>query len=567
MGKLKEILDSGIAPSAHCGNTLSPAATAALRGLKEIESEPIYKGGPTRGARRIEKYFQLGKASDIRKKWSTPFSKTVAIVSGLAYTAFLLLGGIRTAEAGYITPGESFTDGQTVHAQDLNNAIGNATIGTGFISSQGINNSALGSDYLIEYSPSLSGLFKITISQLISSPQQWIGLSQGYPNYLTNDLFNFYSQGNGQAEAITATNLLNFIGTNLPVAKLSFAPTNRNNGATNLFALTSTPYSWSGTYSLNQPEFLLWNTNGIPYQVSLSNLEAQEALDFNTNGSMYGQTFLPYLYYGTNNWFTNALGFTNDVPITNLQQIVAGGGTNVQSLHDGDTVPVQASSTGTNTTATLLALSQYFQKNFSIARIQFGGATLQVSATNWNATTGIITNFAGAIAWSNVIVAVSFKGTNGTIGSTSPAITSNTLFYVTETNGVPIGYQVFTTYNNALTRTSPILGVNVTPLQFGEMLLVTNITSYNADIIQDSGINAISTGKYDIYFRTNPVSPLYYVSSSILLSSTAQADTLELSADNIITTNNVRIQAQLIQNAAAPQGEAPTLAQVIIQNQ
>ena len=73
MSKIEDIIISGRAPGFPQGNAPDPdAATAKVpKAFREVENEPIYKHGPARGARRIEKLLGM-PASHINEVWRRP---------------------------------------------------------------------------------------------------------------------------------------------------------------------------------------------------------------------------------------------------------------------------------------------------------------------------------------------------------------------------------------------------------------------------------------------------------------------------------------------------------------
>ena len=183
---------------------------------------------------------------------------------------------------------------------------------------------------------------------------------------------------------------------NLPLwANLNLAPTNNNTGATNLPVLANWPYTFSGAQTNNQPFLLTWGSNGVPYQLSLSNTEKNIASDFGTNLLLpyeFSQEFAPWSLYGTNAGFTNAWGYQTNFPITALFLPA----TNTPTLTDTDTVPIFSGPQQTNTTASLLSIYEYMtNKNalppYTIARIQFSGFPASISVSNTaNTSQGLI---------------------------------------------------------------------------------------------------------------------------------------------------------------------------------
>jgi len=153
-GKLADIIRSGKAPGVTISGqqAVDPNSVYAKapRGLAAIENEPKWKNGPTRSAKDISRY--MGMPTDfIRKTWSKPVLVALLCFCWASY-------------AGDIQPGTSLTDGQLVHASDLNNLVGNATINNSFISGKSPDPTPLGSDKWIIYSPTLNGMYSLTLN-------------------------------------------------------------------------------------------------------------------------------------------------------------------------------------------------------------------------------------------------------------------------------------------------------------------------------------------------------------------------------------------------------------------
>ena len=201
MGHLAEILASGRAPGFTNRGTVDQDSVYAKapKGLRELESEPIYKHGPARGARRIAKYFGQS-AESIKRVWARP---PLAIL----FACITLV----QAHAGDLQTGETFTDGQTVHASDLNQAINGATLQTPAITAKPLNPAPGYSDYILGYSPASGNLYKTTIQNFLANVQSITLLPSGYPIGTNQDLFSFYSAANTNLQNITFANLVNDI--------------------------------------------------------------------------------------------------------------------------------------------------------------------------------------------------------------------------------------------------------------------------------------------------------------------------------------------------------------------
>ena len=250
MGKITEIIKSGVAPGIRAGRpAVDPDSVFAKvpKALREIErGERRSKRGTD--AKDISRLFGMS-TSTIKAAWNI----------GCVLALFLTQCG---AFGGDLQPGETFTDGQTVHASDLNNAIGGATLNSGspnFISRQQTLTPNVAADYFIGYNPSVPGLYKATLVSMLQNTYAFQSLTQGTPIYTNQDLFQFYSASNTNLlESINPSNLVLFVAQNinLPLwANLNLAPTNNNTGATNLPVLANWPYTFSGAQTNNQPFF------------------------------------------------------------------------------------------------------------------------------------------------------------------------------------------------------------------------------------------------------------------------------------------------------------------------
>ena len=434
----------------------------------------------------------------------------------LIVSCLLIVGLVR---AGDLTPGPALVDGQTVHAADFNNLVGDALINSSFYSRQHKSDPTPGADYIVAYSPNSGGyLYQALVNKFVLSPALYPSLTLGTPNYLTNDLFQFYSQSSTNIRSVTFSNLVNDIASNInPVAWMNFAPTNATSGGTNIPVLADWPGAFSGSLTNNQPHSLWWGSNGVPYQLSLSNEESALAGDLGTNLSLpytFAQMFAPWLVYGTNANFTNAWGFRTNFPITALYLTNSyPSSTNTPTLVDSDAIPVNSTGQITNTTATLGALQQYLAaKNtlppYTQARVQFNGfpvtVTVSNTADNVNGLIRVATN-----SFPSGIIPVSFD-TN----AITAAITTNQLYFIVPQATNNGWLHVYSNYPTASSGTNWI-GFASTSGNSTKIYYVTNFTSFNCDAIPlvSSG-NNLRTGIWQVNFRTNSVTSLYYVTSS-----------------------------------------------------
>jgi hypothetical protein len=535
MNGLKEIILSGRAPGVRCGEpSVNPDSVYAKvpRALREIERGERKQKHPI-GARDISKLF--GMSTDfIKKTWSKGNPKAFSCL-----LVFFLL--VHSSTAGtFFNSGENFVDGQIVHASDLNNLVNGATPSPTFIVGVGSGSYTAGDFVMLSRGGTL--LYYTAVSAILANPQSFTLLPQGYPNYTNSDLFQFYSAAGTNFQSITFSNLVNVVSSNANVAAFPYALT--NSSGSNVFSLP--PYGVFVPYSTNnQPELLMWGTNGVPHQITLTNFLQGISSTLGTNlllGSSWQFDFAPWTIYGTNTYgFTNLWGFQTNFPITGIFMY----NTNAPTLTNTDIIPVQSALQQTNTIVTLGALYQYFTNvnalpNYTQGRVQFNGNPVTETFTNMGTTTGIITNLADAVNWT-MPTAVSLKGWT-TSFATSPVTTSNQLLYAFFTNSSPMtGFQLFTNYAAAVARTNPILGSVCAALSPGNIFWMTNFTGFNADAIQVSSATSVRSSVYDVYFRSPSPTPFYYVTGSVRNNGT-HAGSLDISPDNLITTNFVRIE-------------------------
>ena len=510
MSKINEIIESGCAPGFRTGSVDPDSVYAkAPKGLREIENEPLFKHGPARGASRIGKYFGMSPSS-IKKVWEKPIPVALAMI------LFCI-----TSMAGDITPGETFTDGQTIHASDLNTAIGGSTINSVAITRLPFVAPSL-ADQVFANSTISGYNYRLTLAKILSLPNI-LALTQ--PVYTNADYFNFYSVSASNMVSVTFSNLVLTIASNInPVSYLQFSPTNSASGGSNVPVLANWSGAFTGSSTNNQPYSIWWGLNGIPYQQSLSNLESGLANDLGTNfmvAQMFNFAFQPWTFYGTNTT-TNVWGYYTNFPITSLYLTNAANPTNsTLTLLSSDTLPIYAGGQKTNTTVTIGAINQYVTNaNSSLfalpaytqARIQFGGfhVTYAISnaADNVNGlirTVNTATNFS-----SNTIYCVSFTTNN----INANIVTNQAYFIVTQPTNQTT-FHVYSNYTAAVNGTN-WMGVSGSTIGNGiSLFYLTNYTSYNADVYQiSSGNTGANNGLYGIYFRTNSANSNYYVTAT-----------------------------------------------------
>jgi hypothetical protein len=421
----------------------------------------------------------------IRKREAIPVASTFQRFNAstvLLCVLCVLCGfGGRTARCSEIIRGYAPQDGQQLYAADLDNLVDESVVGVQFYNDQQTTPLLGAGYYFLVLNPANQTYYRINAQQVLYGNTN-IFLNappEPVPGY---GLLLFCDPTNGWVASTTVSNFLWNSASNVNVAGLSFANTN-NGGATNAFVLPLWPYPALSGLNTNFPaHFLVFDTNGVPYREGLSNLELHMASDFGTVFSLpweYEHEFKPWQLYGTNTAapYTNAFGWTTNFPITAYFQTNISG-TNLPTLTDNDTIPVNSVQQGvigigpTNTSASLLSIYEYMtNKNalppYTFARVQFSGIPAEAvtpggqSITNMDSITGIITNIALAVNWTNP-AAISWSGTAAQI-PTVPQVQSNTLYWAQVTNGPVLSFQLFTNLASALARTGPITGNGVNP--------------------------------------------------------------------------------------------------------
>lgn len=550
MSKLQEIIESGIAPGVRCGSpAVNPDSVFAKvpRALKEIER------GESRSKRGMD-------ARDISKSFgmTTDFIKKTWKMACIAFTLSCL-----TANAGEIIGGTTFVDGQTVHASDLNAMVNNAVINPTFISGKPIQTVPTASDYFLFYSPAAGILERETLQNIFASPLLFT-LNATYTNVPSNTsnhvFFLVYDPTNAVTARIELSDLSLALTPFVDVSTLEFA--NYSNGVPTGAVLTAYSPLPDPQNTNNQAQFMIWDTNGVPYSLSLSNLVQSVLPYMGTNGLVkytYNDSFAPWNNYGyiypTNSGLTNVWGtYTNIFPITNLfftnNIYTATNPTPIPTILATDTIPINSGAQSTNTTATMTAIGQWITNQYpsvlpayTQARVQFSGFPLSLNISNTaNVAQGLIQVTTNATLLSSQIYCVSLI-TNGT-QQLWTGYAPNTPYYFIPTATNTMWGHVYTNYLDATYLTNYIPLANAGS-GMNQMLYLTNHTSFNADAIQTVSSGSIRTAVYDVCFRTNAVNALYYVTGNGMWGS-GGADgygaIVNICQDNIITTNKVRIK-------------------------
>jgi len=224
---LQDIISSGIAPGLRPSTpAVDPESCFAKvpKAFREIErGERRSKRGT--GAREISKLFGMS-VDTIKRGWN------------MSCIAFLLLLGCSSFAGVDLTTGETFVDGQTVHASDLNSAINNASIQATFISAKGAYpTQPTGAEQTLLYNNNL--LYRIPLSVLILGNTNLIAgqllkaaptnqdlllildnATGAFAQTTINDLFNtgLFQFTNSSLTAWFDYTYLNLTATNLPSA-------------------------------------------------------------------------------------------------------------------------------------------------------------------------------------------------------------------------------------------------------------------------------------------------------------------------------------------------------------
>jgi len=450
-----------------------------------------------------------------------------------------------SASAAEIIRGTTLTDGQQLYASDLHGLIDNSTIGVQFFNDAQTTPTLSSGYYFLALDPANQVYRRINAqAMLYSNTNFWLYQSQS-STVQSNATFLFYDPTNNYIRSVTYSNLMSGAASYITVSKLSY-------GGTNGPALTFWSGPFSGLQTNNQPSTLFWGSNGIPYALAYSNLEASEAADLGTNFSLpftFNQVFQPWLVYGTNINFTNAWGYQTNFPIVGLTLTNAFNPTNpAPTISGGDTIPINSVEQFTNTTVTLATLYAWFtNQNATLtpAKISFNGKpqywSLFPQATNANFV--YVTNTAPfalgsvyGIAFVTNTTALPFSG-----------MKQNQIYYINVegTNTTQKQLSVFATYSNAVADLTPI-AINSGITTNCMVAYLQPYSQFNCDAIPVettpfTNPNTARTGVYDIYFRYPFASGNYYVNGTVLESSDNNGAFMVLNIDNQHTVNFVRI--------------------------
>lgn len=225
--------------------------------------------------------------------------------------------------------------------------------------------------------------------------------------------------------------------------------------------------------------------------------------------------------------FAPALVWTNVFPITNSVTNWAAwtnaGGTNFQFTNVGpgltatDSLPVFSAVQQSNTTVTLAALTQYLSNlnvmpPYTQARAIWGGSpTTNLIATNiYDTVNDYLSCTNSGLPADGSPAAVTFL-LPGTLPIT-PTLTTNQRYFARLSATNANYFRVFTNWATASANTG-WLDITAPPNPTGanRLVVLSNFTSYAADVVAVSSGNAVQTGVYDVWFRTNTPTANYYV--------------------------------------------------------
>ncbi|HTA30714.1 MAG TPA: hypothetical protein VK731_09510 [Candidatus Cybelea sp.] len=465
------------------------------------------------------------------------------------------------ASAGDITPGITLTDGQRLTAAQLAQLVSQAIINASFYTSKVSQTNLTPTDILLVYSAASGTFHQLSGNAAVFQNNALVNNQVPYAagQITTNSFFLGYDSTNFVLFKASLTNLATALSPWIVPGLL-----NLSNTLSAYPAAQPNPY-----YITNAVQLIVFDTNGVPYSLSLSNLFAGASGQLNTNGFAFvnAQVFAPQTVTGTNTYgFTNAWGTQSAFPITNL---FIPSITNAPTLSATDSIPIMSGPQQTNTTASLNSIFQWMTNQnafppYTYARCQFSGIPLSMSVSNVtstvNGTICIMTN--PASGWgtnffaTNQIYAVSFI-TNGV--SLFGGMQTNLAYYivcVATNNGIGGNWaHVFSNYVSAATYLQNGSSTNYIAITgsggaqtANVMLYLTNFTGFNADAVQvttPAAPNTVRTGVYDVWFRTPAASALYYMTaSSIQQLSGPNPLIVNIADDDLITTNRIRATVQ-----------------------
>jgi len=455
----------------------------------------------------------------------------------------ILLAAFVVGAQNEINPGITFQDGQRITAAQLGQLISAATIQPNFYNNKVSQPQIIPTDTLLVYSAA-SGTFHRVLATGLFTNAYFFTQQPNYASAYDTNQFTFlgYNPTNNGTFQIGASNLFSSLSPWIMVSSLNVSNTLGN----------YSPAQPNPLYMTNQVQFFVFDTNGVPKQLSISNLlyavapyvETNFAWNFNNQ-----QMFSPWTLYPTNGIapYTNAFGVTTNFAVTNLQMF---GNTNVQALSVNDQIPIMSTSQFTNTTVTVgTLLNLVTQSNaipaYTYARVLWG------SPTSYALSPIVVGGASGIFFTSNTVpltnVAVSFyTRSGGTLptGNGSP-LAVNTQYYISPFasagGSAPFtnGFRIYTNYANLVGLTNWM--TSGTGLLTNWLNIVPTFTLYNADVIQLSSGNAEQAGQYAVNFRTPATTTNYYVSGVVKGTSSFQNGIVTVDSSSPDSTNTVWI--------------------------
>lgn len=446
------------------------------------------------------------------------------------FAALCCAGLALSASANEIVRGTTLTDGQQLYASDLHNLVDTATIGVQFYNDQQTTPALNAGYYFLVLDPANQVFRRITAQTVLyANTNIYLNVPfQPVPSY--GDVL-FFDPTNNWIGNTSISNLFFISTSNINVSALQYVNTN-DAGATNQYLLPPWPWPNFSGFNTNNPEwFIMHDSNGVPYRQSLSNLEASAASDLGTNLLLpftYEQTFFPWLVYGTNTVnFTNAWGTMSNFAITSLYWTNTFNPTNTTpTITAADSIPIQATGQETNTTVTIGTILQYMQSqnalpNYTQARASFNGVDYEANMLNAviRSPNEFVTNSPfSSNAVTPFVIWTSPTG-GGALAATTPQLVVNQCYYAVGATAPATNYFfVFTNYLSAtnflFNAVTNCVSINALGTGTNQIAIVTNYSGFNADVtpVANGNGNAVSTGVYDVWFRTPALDASYYVS-------------------------------------------------------
>ena len=456
----------------------------------------------------------------------------------------LVLAGA-AARGQELNPGTTFVDGQRITAAELMALVSGATVQTAFYTDKLTQTNIAPTDVLLVYSASSATFHKVSGAAAIFGNVALIANQVPYSSAFSTNSYAYlgYDAQNNTLFQIAGTNLFATASPYLNTALLNFS---------NVLAAYS-PSLPAPFYPTNQLQFIVFDTNGVPHSLAFSNVITALAPSFGTNLNLpfqYQQTWAPWTVYGTNYGFTNSWGWQTNFPITSYYLTNTVQTNPTPTFSATDTIPINPSEQGTNTTVTIGALYAYFtNQNVTTvpAKVSFNGNPSYYLLFPASTNSNFIYFNTNAPFTVGGVYGVSFITNTTTLPFST--MQQNLMFYINMESYSTNQWKqasVFTTYSNAVFNTAP-LAVNAGISTNSILVYMPTFGQYNADalpVVTTPYVNpnTTRTGVYDIYFRYPFTSAGYYLSGTALESSAGNGAYLSFTSDNKHGTNFVRIE-------------------------